>query len=330
MIYILRSNFPEQANWHDDFVDQLEVGLSMKLGSMNVQSIEFAATAIPNDLHYRYADDVLRNAKLSDYVFVTHYKHLDYPEVRDTKAKVIFHHHGSGANPYMHYVNRKDEIEQIRNVIDVHTFSLPTEADLILATYPEIQEFEYGTIGFPLDMERYKPYANLQKRKRIIIGKPLGPERQFYLATFLLQGLIPEYEVVFSVIEKEIDVHRKWSEFYDLQRFRDMGFQFQFNLSRDEYLRLRGESTHVFSCSLGDTISLVILEGYLCGCYPVVPKIIGGWPQFCDYISDGYVPFAKSSVESWIRNSDRLKIYVELKWFDTVQCAERLLNILGE
>lgn len=306
MIFILPSSYPDQANWYSDFSSNLYQGLIKIKADVGMLSIGY-----------------IENLTSSDYVFVTHYKDLDNELVRRTKATIIFHQHGSGASPYTHWIDAKAELDHLYNVIDVLTFCMPTQEKLVKERYKFVCTSK--TIGFPIDFEKYKPYKQ-KKKKKIVIPGHIGPERQFYLATYLLKDLIPEYEVVFSVCEKPDCVTGKWSPFYDLDRFRRMGFQFNFHPDQQGFYRELSDASHVFTCSLGDTFSVSILEGSLLGCTPVVPNIYDGWPQYTDYISFGYVPFSKSNVEAFIK--ENITIPVNYDWFKPELVAERLLEVL--
>ena len=311
MIYILRSDFPDQANWYHDFSENLYKGLQ----------------ALKADVGMLGGPGVIdRYVTKDDYLFVTHYKHLDELSVRQTRAKIIFHHHGSGVSPYTHWIDKKAELDHICNVIDIHTFCMPTQEKLIREKYPIINKGT--TIGFPMDLEKFKLMwgKGLSKKKKIVVAGHIGPERNFYLATFLLKDLIPEYEVIFSIVEKPDCVTGKWSTFYDLERFIDMGFRFAFHPDQVGYYQELQDASHVFTCSLGDTFSVSILEGYLCCCNPVVPDIQNYWPMYRDYIGLGYEPFSKYQVEGFIRNSCTPE--VDLDWFKLELVAKRLLGVL--
>jgi hypothetical protein len=312
MIAILLSYFPDQANWYSDFSVNLHEGL--RLNKVDVCYIRDL-----NKLNLLGPDD---------YLFVTHYKHLDELAVRQTRAKIIFHHHGSGVSPYTHWIDKKAELDHVFNVIDIHTFCMPTQDKLVCKKYDlwgETIDSISTAIGFPINFKQYEQYKG-EKKKKIVVAGHIGPERQFYLATYLLKDLMPEYEVVFSIVEKPDCVTGKWSTFYDLQRFIEMGFRFVFHPDQEGYYKELRDASHVFTCSLGDTFSVSILEGYLCGCIPVVPAIFNYWPMWMDYISNGYRPFDVVDVEAYIKG--KRTIEVNLDWFKPELVAKRLLGVL--
>jgi hypothetical protein len=309
MLYILESDYPTQANWHNDFSENLFKAL--------VPLVEVTCIRRTNSV---------KGLSVKDYVFVTHYADLDNPIIQETKAKIIFHHHGSGVSPYMHYVDRKLEKYHVENTIDINTFCLPTQHKLIAEKY---NITDGVTIGFPLNFDKYKPYSNTPKKKKIVVAGHIGPERQFYLSTYLLKDLLQEYEVVFSICEKPDCVTGKWSTFYDLDRFREMGFKFVFCPEQEGFYKELSDASHIFTCSLGDVISISVVEGSLIGCIPVVPNIRNYWPMFMDFVTYGYHPFSKQNIEYTIINYKGYKApMVNPEWFDPKLVVERLLEKL--
>src|ERR1700690_2310892 len=100
---------------------------------------------------------------------------------------------------------------------------------------------------------------------------------------------MPEYEVWFSVVERPTGVSGKWLDFYHIKSFEDMGFKFVVNHpTQEKFYEFISDASHVFTCSLADTISLTIVEGALCGCIPTVPDIKDHWGQYMDYVDYGY------------------------------------------
>jgi len=308
MIYILEAHNSGQANWYDDFQSNLVRGLT-------------AAGVSRDELRWGYSLPLVSDLSSDDYVFVVHYEDLDKPEVRYTKAKVIFHHHGSGVHPYNHWIDKRAEMDHVQNVIDINTFCLPTQEKIIKEAYKLDNTV---TIGFPMDFDSYKPYRDVKKKNKIVVAGHIGPERQFYLATYLLKDLLKDYEIVFSICEKEDCVTGKWSTFYDLQRFVNMGYRFVFKPYKLGFYEVLSNASHIFTCSLGDVISISVLEGYLCGCIPVVPAIFNFWPMYMDYISNGYHPFDAGDVESVVYGDK--KVSVDLNWFNPERVAKRLLE----
>lgn len=307
MIYILKTQ-ESMPHWYEGFCDNMYQALAL-------QGADTRLTV----------KDSFNNISSSDFLFITSYKDLDLICVRNTNAKVLYYHQGSGACPYFEFINRNDERTSLRNV-DIHLFSLPTFEKLTAKKYFLSRTH---TIGFPLDLDVYKKYTEVKKKKKIVVSGHISPGKQFYLATFLLKDLMPEYEVWFSVIERPHGVSGHWMSFYALQEFKDMGFKFvQNHETQEAFYEFLSDSSHVFTCSLADTISLPIVEGYLCGCKPIVPFIEGFWPQFSDYISNGYLPFSKESIERWFKVGTSVTIDLDL--FDRNIVAKKLLTLIGE
>jgi hypothetical protein len=315
VIYILNT-FDDMPHWYSGFCGELYHGLDKILGRHGVCG----------GAHSAFVMDL----KDKDWILVTSHKDLDIAYLRETKAKVAYCHQGSGANPYFEYIDDEKEQKQLQ-VVDLHLFTLPTFEKLVKERY---NLKNTATIGFPLDLPSYDKYKLVKKRKKIVVSGHITPGKQFYLATYLLKDLIPEYEVWFSVIEREGGVTGTWSTFYDLQRFMDMGFKFTFNHpTQEKFYEFLSDASHVFTCSLADTIALPIVEGALCGCTPIVPNIRNYWGQYMDYTSYGYVPFAKENIQmlisnTWYMKEDITTPVVDTKWFDSKLVVERLLEVL--
>lgn len=308
MILILKSD-ANVPHWYEGFCNNLEQGIRM--------------AGDTSDVVISYDKNKVNELNRGDAVVVTYYKDLLLPEIVNARCKVVFHHQGSGACPYMEFIDREAEVAQLAQV-NLHTFSLPTEELLVKERYNLKHTV---TIGFPLNFDDYIPYQGKEKQNKIVINGHITPGKQFYLATYLLKDLLKEYEIVFSVIEREKGVSGKWSSFYHLKSFEDMGFKFVFNFpTQHGFYELLSTASHVFSCSLADTISLGIAEGLLCGCYAVVPAITRYWPNISDYVWPGYVPFDKTSVFNYIEN--RPVQTFRREWFDAKRVGERLLDKL--
>jgi hypothetical protein len=263
----------------------------------------------------------------SDYLFVTSYK--DLPRVQ-TNATVLYFHPGSGASPYFEFIDKKQEMKDLSSV-DIHLFPLPT-MEKIVKEYYKLKNTK--TIGWPLDLHKYEKYKLVPKKKKIVVAGHITPGKQFYLATYLLKDLIPEYEVWFIVIEQNTTfnagVDDRWSEYYKIDAFKDMGFKFDYNLPQEKFYEFISDASHVFTCSLADTVGLPIVEGALCGCDPIVPSIYNYWGQFMDYIDFGYAPFCKDygdeSVEYHINYRQHT---LDKYWFDSKLVINRLLEELS-
>jgi hypothetical protein len=312
MIYFLVTK-DVMPNWYYGFCKEIFKGLSDIYSVKQVTDVK-----------------LVENLTSSDTVFVTCYKDLKY---LNTGARVIYYHQGSGANPYMDCIDVAQETEDLEKV-HLHLFSLPTCEKLVKEKYNLVQT---ATIGFPLALYKYKKYKAVKKKKKIVVSGHITPGKNFYTCTYLLKDLVKEYEVWFSVIEWKEGATGMWTDFYNLDSFRDMGFNFRIitespsevnhQAGQEVFYEFLSDASHIFSASLADTIALPIIEGYLCGCYPVTPDIRDFWPQFTDYIGVGYEPFSKRDVERMIRQQPGLHVKVE--WFENTKVVERLLEVIA-
>jgi hypothetical protein len=321
MIYLLETN-EVMPHWYVGFCELLSKGLG------NVHSVETSDSLL---------NPVFGTLTANDWLFITSYKDLAYPSVISSKAKKVYFHQGSGACPYMDCIDVEQERKDLKNV-DLHLFSLPTFERLTKKYY---QLENTATIGFPLDLSKYEKYRAVPKKKKIVVSGHITPGKQFYLATYLLKDLMPEYEVWFSVIEHVGGATGTWTEFYHLSQFEEMGFKFRIIKDKpsaettpkgqEEFYEFLSDASHIFTCSLADTIALPIVEGALCGATPIAPAIRNYWPQFMDYVSYGYEPFSQEDIIDIIKNVD-IKFYnppkIDTKWFDSKLVIERLLEVL--
>lgn len=299
-------------HWYYGFCKEIFQGLSKSLITTSITNVKLAS-----------------ELDSSDYVFVTYYK--DLAKLK-TNAHVLYYHQGSGACPYFEFIDKKQERKDLKKV-DLHLFPLPTFEKLVKDYY---QLKNTKTIGFPLDLIRYEKYKSVPKKKKIVVSGHITPGKQFYLATYLLKDLIPEYEVWFSVVEWKESAAGMWTQFYNLKSFEEMGFKFRIVTEtpgkttftgQEKFYEFISDASHVFTCSLADTISLPIVEGALCGAIPIVPNIKSYWGQFMDYIDYGYDPFSKADIMDAItRKTELWDVSPELdtKWFDSRLVVNRL------
>lgn len=310
MIYLLTTH-ERMPFWYEGFCRELITGLQAKGVRVEVMTSMYS----------------IKHLSSIDTLFVTSYKDLSNKALQLTDAKIVYYHQGSGACPYFEFID--SEAEQLElQVVDLHLFSLPTFEKLVKEKY---NLKNTATIGFPLDLSVYEKYRLVPKKKKIVVSGHITPGKQFYLATYLLKDLMPEYEIWFSVIEQnttfKAGVDDTWSTFYALKRFEDMGFKFVFNhATQEKFYEFLSDACHVFTCSLADTISLPIVEGALCGAIPVTPCIKDYWGQYMDYLDFGYVPFDKYNIEEFIRW--QCKISLDTKYFDSKLVVKRLLELI--
>lgn len=290
MIHFL---FPtdKNANWEDDFYLNLRKGF-----------VELGITTI--GIHLEQLVDLTEQS----YVIVTDFKDLKkISELKSQiKAKIIAQSNGSAVNYYAYNVNKEEERHQVCNVVDINLMNSPTQEQLMRQKYPDINRTIVS--GFPLNFTKYAPYIDMDKKKKIVIGGRISPDKQFYLSTFLLKDLVDEYEIVFTVVDKD----NKWSDLYDIERFKDMGYRIEHCPTSEGFYNELRDAEIFFTASLGDTISIAMAEAALIGCYIVAPRIEGMFPMWNDYYSGGYEPFSKSGVEYLVRNKPKYDIDLSL------------------
>lgn len=296
MFYILP---PENkgANWVDDVRDNLIKGME----ELGVKTM--VVSKLPSFL------------KESDWVFVLGHEEFEREDVVRTKAKVIGHAHGTSVNPYAYNVNRLREKFHFSKVLDLVTFSSELDEQIVKSKYGSLIK-DTAVIGLPIDLEKFPDSS--EKDKKIVVGGRISPDKQFYLASFLLQDLVHEYEIVFSILDK----HSKWRDWYDIKRFEDMGFVIRENPTSERFYNELQNAEVYFTASLGDTIGLGALEAHMVGCRVIVPDIRDGFPTWRAYVSEGYEPFSKSSVESFIRSGKTPEVKTDL--FDYRKVCQRL------
>jgi hypothetical protein len=296
-LYIL-TNLQKQANWVNDFEENLKKGLD---------ELNF-----PNEI----IDSLNRDFLETDFIYVMNFRDLDKIDKNKIKAKIICHSNGSAINQYAYNVNREAEKKQLYEIIDINTTNIERQDTLMKDKYPGIKTLP---IGFPLDFEKYEKYKNISKKKKIVVGGRISPDKQFYLATYLLEDLMPEYEVVFSILDKD----EKWSNFYDIDRFKEKGFQIRENKTSEEFYNEISDAEFFFTCSLGDTISISLIEAYLCGSYIVAQRCKKTSFPMWDYYHGGYEPFDKREIEKMIRQKP---IYgIDTSYFDYKQVCQKLI-----
>lgn len=296
MLYLVIHD-TKQSSWAIDFEMLIAKGLS---------EVDYPYEFIKADEIGEFTEE--------DALFVMHYLDLDHPKVKDTKAKVITHSNGSSYNPFAYNVDRVER-EQLKQV-DINTTCSKGQAK-----YLKGKANKPSYLGFPVDIETITKYNQPKKKRKIVVGGRISPDKQFYLTAFLLEPLLEFYEIVFSVIDKD----NEWSKFYDIKRFEEMGYKFHYN-NQEEFYKELGDAEVFFTASLGDTICLSLVEAVLCGAYPVFPAIEKGFPFLRDYISGGYEPFSQIDILKTILGKPHIDI--DLSLFDYKQVCQRLIKLL--
>jgi len=287
--------------WSRQFEDNLMDGFKM---------LNYPYKTISIDCLYK------KSFTSKDWLFIMNYEDLEVVKELGIEAKLIMHSHGTSYNPYAYNVGTYER-EQLKQVDLVTTLSMSHQ----LLLKDKTNRAEY--IGFPLQLEiLWNCYNKLHKEKKIVIGGRISPDKQFYLATYLLQPLLNKYKIVFSISAND---SREWVNFYDLTRFEELGFIFHYNTQEEFYQEL-GNAKFFFTCSLGDTICLSLVEAQACGCYLLYPNITNGYPVWRDYLSGGYEPFSQESIFKFIKEMPNYEVDYSL--FDSKQVCERLIKLL--
>jgi hypothetical protein len=118
-------------------------------------------------------------------------------------------------------------------------------------TYVEVRSELIGSrrvdlTGWPMDylFNVLEPYSKLEKKQRITFPHRIAPEKQIEIFKDLAASM-PEYEWVVCQ-EREMTKH--------------------------EYHTVLGESSIVFSANLQETFGISMIEGLICGSFPMVPN----------------------------------------------------------
>lgn len=259
--------------------------------------------------------DEISKLTAKDALWIMHYEDQLLPEVKNTKAFVMAQANGTASNPYCYQVDEQAEREAINESLDaVLTFN----NEQALAMFDWEHTPKYYAIGFPVEVpEKYKDYP---KQNKIVVAGRISPDKQFYLATYLLWDLAKQFEIVFCMPKGQ----EKWADIYKLDRFKDR-FKFKV-LEHNEFLEELATASHYFSCSLGDTGSVSLTEALLCGCYPIIPRFNTLQPVYDDYVSIGYSPFCKDEVEYLIKEQPPFTWHYD--WSEPKICTARLKMLL--
>ncbi len=307
MLYFLK-NEKKQSAWQPMFEEVLEKWLRI--------------------YSYSYADiDLASLGGLSekDYVMVMHFSDFLKPEVINTKAKVIGKVNGTSANPFIYQVDPLEEAEQFMKAIDILWVDGPRVAEAIQKKFAFLGDEmpEIWTVGFPVELPELD-YSKELKSKSIIVPGRISPDKQFYLSAFLLLPYVEQgYKVTFAMPHTSDNV--RWLEFYGEKKFKDLGFDFKF-FSRDEFLLEASQTEFVFMSSLGDVWAISLIEALMLGCYPLIPRFGKGLPAYDSYLTVGYEPYSKNSLDKLIEEKPRFSFDVSA--YDPAIVISRLTSYL--
>lgn len=250
-----------------------------------------------------------------DVLWVMHYEDQLLPEVIQCPALVIAQSNGTCSNPYCYQVDGAKEVEALYSSIDI-TLCFNTKMKKIMEKdFPDCQ---FEAIGFPVEV--LEKYRHQIKERKIVIAGRISPDKQFYLATYLLKPFLQDYKIVFCTTPGQ----EKWIDLYGRNNFGEFEIK---QCTHDEFLQELATAEFYFTCSLGDTGSVSLTEALLCGCYPVVPRFRKGeHPVYSSYVSRGYEPFSANSVKYLINNKP--KVDWDYSWSHPTACANRLRQAL--
>jgi hypothetical protein len=252
--------------------------------------------------------------KPTDVLWVMHYLDFLTQEVRACKALKVAQVNGTAANPYCYQVNEKAEREAIENVLDINFVFNERQRLVMEKVFPKAK---FLAVGFPVTVPNDIKPAKLRKPKIIIAGR-ISPDKQFYLATYLLKDLANYYQIIFAYPSAK---EEKWLELYHTERFTNFVIK---QYDRINYLKELSDAEFYFSCSLGDISSVSLVESLLLGCYPIIPKFREGLPTYDEYVSVGYEPFSKVEVEKLIRTKP--KFTWQYNDSDSELCTQRVIK----
>lgn len=267
----------------------------------------------------KYPFKIIRESRIdldnTDFLWVMHFKDLESDYVKNTNALVISQVNGTSANPWIYQVNSDVEKKQMTEVISIAlTFNDRVDS----AFKKHFNTYSLPT-GFPVEVPKL---TKIEKKNKIVIGGRISPDKQFYLSAYLLKDLLKEYEIVFCMGKGE----QKWLDFYEQKKFEKMGYKFKI-CTRNQWLNQLNESRFMFTCSLGDVMSVATVEAIKLGCYPLVPDFKEGLPAHDSYINKTYPPFSKSSIEYMVRNYKEVfsNFSYDESLFDPRICAYKLI-----
>jgi hypothetical protein len=133
-------------------------------------------------------------------------------------------------------------------------------------------------VGWPMEYisDLLEPYAQLEKKNKIIFPHRLAPEKQLEIFKDLAKDM-PEYEWIVA---------------------QERGF------TKDEYHRNLAESMIVFSANLQETLGISMYEGALLGAFPLVPDRLSYTEMWNDYFK--YPSEWTKDWKSYQENKDKL------------------------
>lgn len=335
MIYFLLPQ-KDQATWSQPYAGAYWVELN-KIGVKTaIITVEERAKVLPT----------LTN---KDILFLQHFRDVQDPMVKASKAKTMYQINGTASGLFEVAVRMKQEIEDLK-AIDYHLVFSEGLKKVVANFYkktPGLKNLEKRIIvaGFPVDLADYmlrkgkdgleyvrdpKAPVTLKKlfhvkrdKKKIVIAGKLDQGKQFYTSVLMLRPLVKSgYKVMFCY--QDNDRNNRLAEEYELERFEKEGFIFK-KCNKKQVWNELASASFLFSASLADTASVTLAEAVLLGVTPIFPDYgPGAMPNFRDYIKPTYIAYHPAVVEHMIK--ERINVSVDMRLFSPTECAQRLVK----
>lgn len=301
MLYLV-INDKKQANWQTKYEANYIEMLKLK---------NYPFTLVNSNR----LSDLSNEARPDDFIWIMHYQDLLNQDLKDTKAKVIFRISGTATHPYCYQVNLAEERYLINDVIDINLSFNSRLSDYMQKFYPNAF---FANTGYPLtDCKTKIIRVDSQRKNRIVIGGRLSPDKQPMLAMNMLQDIAKNYEIVFCYPNNGGKDDYWLQQYGGKERYEALGFKFEQH-SQESWIEILKDSKFCFTCSLGDIVSVSIVEACENDCYPIVPRIKSGLPLYDSYLDNAYLPFDKIEALSLIHFAD--------KYFDEMRFDCTYLN----
>lgn len=316
-VFLLFDN-EKQANWQPIYEATYVRTLAEKDFDFKCESFDFYE-------NWRH------NLKPGDVLWPMHYKHLSYPGLKDFAnhygVKIIFRVSGTAANPECYQVDFETERNIVENIVDVNMVFGTRMQKFMQERYPDGR---FEPIGYPIQVPKH--HSNPVKKPRIVIGGRLSPDKQPMLAMRLLKNQLKTHrEIVFAYPDNKGKDTNWMNSYGGFARYEALGFKF-LKMDKDEWLRYIGESEIYFTCSLGDTACVSMIEALELGAYVVYPKFGEGLPVYDTYVKGNgwYTPFSFLDVD-YVISSKQEQTYDDTdwnveKWYDRFSEMIRTIN----
>lgn len=255
---------------------------------LNVE--EFMSTSV-NDFEQRCVFWPMHYNHLKDDVAK---KLLALKRVKD--AKVIFRVSGTSANPECYQVDMIEEQFAVESLVDINMTFSQRMANIMKDYFPK---GNFQAIGYPVEVDNYMLPDVEEKEKTILIGGRLTPDKQPLLAMRLLKPYLSNYRIKFCYPDRAGKDTEVFDKYYGgFARYEREGFEFC-NLSHLSWIKECKSAEFYFTCSLGDTMCVSLVEAASLGCYILAPNY-EHLPAFSTYVSSTYEPFCSRDIRNRI------------------------------